>query len=159
MLDLALCSIQGPGYELNPGEGLRSLRDLFRFDEAWSTTVYQSNNGRVLAAIDPAGAITTNFWDAAGEQIAAQNANGYLCTTTFDRAGRVLAAQNPVGAMTTNGYDPKGQRITVTESLNRVSSTVYDGDRCAAIYTGGTPTAPLHDCVYEIGYCVMEALA
>ncbi len=83
-------------------------------------------DGRMIRATAPNGAVTTMTYDALGRLVATTDALGHLSTQTYDAAGRRISATDAKGQTSTFEYDLFNQLTKVTDPLGNVTRTAYD---------------------------------
>ena len=105
--------------------------------------------GNTLSETDPAGRVTTTWYDAAGRAagirapIAATGAPAPLCpgsatlycssVTAFDILGRPISATDAFGHTTLTRYDVNGQPVALTDARGNTTAARYDlGGRTVA---------------------------
>ncbi len=116
--------------------------------EVTETTDYDLG-GRLIAATDENGVVTTHAYDHLGREIIAQgegspstivynaagnviakvDADGIKTLTVYDRCGRTLSESTVVGTTsktTTTGYDDFGRVASITDPDGRVTGNAYD---------------------------------
>ncbi|MCC7494451.1 MAG: RHS repeat protein [Fimbriimonadaceae bacterium] len=103
----------------------------------YRTTQYYDPLGRLLAAEDAAGCRTTHLYDALGRTAATQNAEGHVFTNIYDDLGWWSAAIDPRGARTTTVYDLAGQQVGTQDPLGQWTLYTYDGRGQLATRTDG----------------------
>jgi YD repeat-containing protein len=123
--------------QTNPAGGVSSMVYngagllLQSYDELGRKTLNQYDSRGLLTSATSADGTgvqqsTLYTYDAAGQQIAVRDANGFWTTTTYDAVGRVTGTLNPDGTSTGNVYDLAGQLTASKDQLGRVSKQVYN---------------------------------
>ncbi|OZG70938.1 hypothetical protein BTA51_22790 [Hahella sp. CCB-MM4] len=90
-----------------------------------TTYVYDARN-RVVEMRYADGSTTTTEYDAAGNQIATEDAWGRRTEMDYDVYGRVNETRYPDGSFESKTYDAEGNVLTETDRLGRVTSYTYD---------------------------------
>jgi RHS repeat-associated protein len=110
-------------------DALYRLTNTIYADLSTSRTIYDGV-GRVQYTVDALGYTTAFGYDAAGERIAVTNASG-----------------TSVAQTNLSGFDLNGNQITSTDSLDRVTTNVYDAlnRQVEVLYADGTKTSTGYD--------------
>ncbi|MDR5774170.1 MULTISPECIES: hypothetical protein, partial [unclassified Caballeronia] len=102
--------------------------------------------GRVLAATNFAGAVTTYQYDSARHTVAITSANGLTRISTYDAAGELIAVADTLAgkvlSQVQQAYDANGRLRMTTDANGGVTHYLYNarGQRTAQIAPDGTLT-------------------
>ena len=76
----------------------------------------------------PLGNRTSISYNANGQQISVEDANGHRTTTVFDSASQPIAEINALGNRTTTMYDAVGNTTALIDARGNRHSFLYDAD-------------------------------
>ena len=80
------------------------------------------------ADFHPLGNRSSLSYNANGQQISVEDANGHRTTTLFDSASRPIAEINALGNRTTTMYDAVGNTTALIDARGNRHSFLYDAD-------------------------------
>ena len=94
------------------------------------TTYSYDGMNRVTGETDAAGSlivgVTTNTYDAGGNEVTTTNPDNFTTTTTYDAMDRVSTVKNPDGSVTSYTYDSGGNLHTLTDPDGNTTTYGYD---------------------------------
>ena len=124
------------------GRTTSTVSDAGTDNLALTSSVTYDLQGNILSATDPAGRVTTTWYDAAGRAagvrtpITAAGAPAPLCpgsttlscnsVTAFDILGRAVSVTDAFGHVTTTRYDLNGQPVAMTDARGNTTVARYD---------------------------------
>ena len=83
---------------------------------------------RLVAEIDPTGAVWRTAYDGAGRVMSRTDPLGNVTRYEYDTAGRLSATIDPLGNTTRYAYDDAGRLVEVVDAKGGVTSYEYDAD-------------------------------
>jgi RHS repeat-associated protein len=78
------------------------------------------------AGLDSSPSVSTLTYDADGNRITMQDADGHTTTYTYNALNELIAVTDAVGDTTSYGYDADGNQTTVTDGLGHTTTYAYD---------------------------------
>lgn len=82
--------------------------------------------GDPVSSADPLGNTSSRFTDGGGRVLAASDANGSLTTYSYDQLNRPTHVVDPLGGSTSFTYDANGNILTLTDQRGGVTTYAYD---------------------------------
>jgi YD repeat-containing protein len=129
MIKKTVGSVIIPNQKVSAKEMNRYSKAMLKSDGGIKTQVssYAYNErGQRTRTIQPNGAVTSNEYDADGNQIKSTNALGYTTETLeFDKAGRPLKTKDYNGKISSTTYDSMGKVLTSTRD-GKTTTNEYD---------------------------------
>ena len=92
----------------------------------YSLDAMNRETGMTDAAGSSIAGVTTNTYDAAGNEVTTTDPDGYTTTTTFDAMDRQGTVKNPDGGITTYVYDNDGRLHVLVDPVNNRTTFAYD---------------------------------
>ncbi|WP_051809317.1 putative T7SS-secreted protein [Streptomyces sp. NRRL S-378] len=110
---------------------------------------------RVVASIDPLGAVIRHSFDHRGRRVGETDPLGRVTRWSYDENGRLTALERPDGRVARMDYNDLGLPIRVVNPDGRVFQQTYDerGNRTSVTSSTGSTTMWQHD---ERGALVMQ---
>lgn len=102
---------------------------------------------RVVAEIDPLGAVTRYGYDSAGRVISRTDALGATSLQEYDEAGRITRSIRPDGRTAGHEYDERGLPVRVANADGTIIRQTFDerGNRTSLTTSAGAVTTFGHD--------------
>jgi RHS repeat-associated protein len=117
---------------------------------ATTTYTYDPATLGVATKTDPDGHVTTDTYDADGNELTTSDALGNTTTFTYNGFNEVTSKETPLGETTSYSYDGNGNLLTISDPLNDVYLMTYGdsshpGDLTSVTDPDGRITALTYD--------------